>query len=185
MIKSLNKETENKMELAIESLAHELGTIRTGRASVSLLDGIKVDYYNSMTPLNQMATISIPEPRLLVIQPWDPSSLNNIEKAILKSDLGLNPTNDGKVIRLTIPMLTEERRKQLVKMVRNIAEESRISIRNARRESNEKLKKLEKDKAISEDEYHNSLKDIQNLTDDFITKVDELLEKKEKEIIEI
>ena len=138
-----------------------------------------------MTPLNQMANISVPEARLLVIQPWDPTTLQNIEKAILKSDLGLNPSNDGKVIRLSIPMLTEERRKQLVKIVKNIAEESRISIRNTRRDSNEKLKTMEKNKEITEDEYHTGLKDIQRLTDDFIARVDEVLENKEKEIMEV
>ncbi|MGA1865023.1 MAG: ribosome recycling factor [bacterium] len=185
MIKTLNKETKEKMDLAIDALRHEFGTIRTGRASPSILDGIKVEYYNSLTHLNQMATISVPEPRLIVIQPWDPSALANIEKAILKSDLGLNPTNDGKVIRLAIPMLTEERRKQLVKVVKNIAEECRISIRNTRRDSNERLKKMEKDKDITEDEHHNGLKEIQNLTDEYITKVDELLTKKEKEILEV
>jgi ribosome recycling factor len=185
MIKSLNKETKEKMDMAIEAISHEFGSIRTGRASASILDGIKVDYYNTLTPLNQMATISVPEPRLIVIQPWDPSALANIEKAILKSDLGLNPSNDGKVIRLAIPMLTEDRRKQLVKVVKNMAEESRISIRNTRRDSNEKLKKMEKDKEITEDDYHNGLKEIQNLTDDFIAKVDDLLSKKEKEIMEV
>jgi ribosome recycling factor len=185
MIKKVNKETKEKMDLAIEALSHEFGTIRTGRASASILDSIKVEYYNSLTQLNQMATISVPEPRLIVIQPWDPSALGNIEKAILKSDLGLNPTNDGKVIRLAIPMLTEERRKQLVKVVKNIAEECRISIRNSRRDSNEKLKKMEKEKDITEDEYHNGLKEIQNLTDEYIAKVDELLTKKEKEILEV
>ena len=185
MIKSLHKETQSRMESAVNALAHEFGTSRTGRASVSLLDGIRVDYYNTITPLNQMATISVPESRLLVIQPWDPSSLANIEKAILKSDLGLNPTNDGKVIRLAIPMLTEDRRKQLVKVVKNIAEESRISIRNARRDSNERLKSMEKEKDITEDEYHSGLKDIQKLTDDFIAKVDEILNKKEEEIMEV
>lgn len=185
MIKSLNKETEGKMEAALEALSHELGTIRTGRASPSLLDGIKVEYYNTMTPLHQMANISVPEARLLVIQPWDPSTLQGIEKAILKSDLGLNPSNDGKVIRLAIPMLTEERRKQLVKIVKNIAEESRISIRNTRRDSNEKLKTMEKNKEITEDEHHTGLKDIQKLTDDYIARVDVILENKEKEIMEV
>ena len=185
MIKSLHKETKEKMDMAIEAISHEFGSIRTGRASASILDGIKVDYYNTLTPLNQMATISVPEPRLIVIQPWDPSALANMEKAILKSDLGLNPSNDGKVIRLAIPMLTEERRKQLVKVVKNMAEESRISIRNARRDGNEKLKKMEKDKEITEDDYHNGLKEIQTLTDDFIAKVDELLSRKEKEIMEV
>jgi len=185
MIKSLHKETKEKMDMAIEAISHEFGSIRTGRASASILDGIKVDYYNTLTPLNQMATISVPEPRLIVIQPWDPSALANMEKAILKSDLGLNPSNDGKVIRLAIPMLTEERRKQLVKVVKNMAEESRISIRNTRRDSNEKLKKMEKDKEITEDDYHNGLKEIQTLTDDFIAKVDELLSRKEKEIMEV
>ncbi|MGA1839533.1 MAG: ribosome recycling factor [bacterium] len=185
MIKTLNKETKEKMDLAIDALSHEFGSIRTGRASPSILDGIKVEYYSSLTHLNQMATISVPEPRLIVIQPWDPSALANIEKAILKSDLGLNPSNDGKVIRLAIPMLTEERRKQLVKVIKNIAEECRISIRNTRRDSNEKLKKMEKEKDITEDEYHNGLKEIQNLTDEYINKVDELLSKKEKEILEV
>ena len=185
MIKTLHKETKEKMDLAIDALSHEFGTIRTGRASASILDSIKVEYYNSLTPLNQMSTISVPEPRLIVIQPWDPSTLPNIEKSILKSDLGLNPTNDGKVIRLAIPMLTEERRKQLVKVVKNIAEECRISIRNSRRDSNEKLKKMEKEKQITEDEYHNGLKEIQNLTDDYIGRVDELLTNKEKEIMEV
>ncbi|MGA1794267.1 MAG: ribosome recycling factor [bacterium] len=185
MTKELQKETRNKMDLAIDALKHEFGSLRTGRASASLLDGIKVEYYNSLSPLNQLATISVPESRLLVIQPWDPSSLANIEKAILKSDLGLNPSNDGKVIRLSIPMLTEERRKQLVKVVKNAAEECRISIRNSRRESNEKLKKMEKDKQITEDDYHNGLKEIQNLTDEYIGKVDELLDNKEKEILEV
>jgi len=185
MIKLLHKETKEKMDMAIEAISHEFGSIRTGRASASILDGIKVDYYDTFTPLNQMATISVPESRLIVIQPWDPSALANMEKAILKSDLGLNPTNDGKVIRLAIPMLTEERRKQLVKVVKNMAEESRISIRNTRRDSNEKLKKMEKDKEITEDDYHNGLKEIQTLTDDFIAKVDELLSRKEKEIMEV
>jgi ribosome recycling factor len=185
MIKKLHKETKEKMDLAIDALSHEFGTIRTGRASASILDSIKVEYYNALTPLNQMSTISVPEPRLIVIQPWDPSTLPNIEKSILKSDLGLNPTNDGKVIRLSIPMLTEERRIQLVKVVKNIAEECRISIRNSRRDSNEKLKKMEKEKQITEDEYHNGLKEIQNLTDDYIGKVDELLTNKEKEIMEV
>jgi ribosome recycling factor len=185
MIKTVHKETEKMMESAINALTHEFGTIRTGRASISLLDNIKVEYYHALTPLNQMTTISIPEPRLMVIQPWDPSTLPNIEKAILKSDIGLTPSNDGKVIRLSIPMLTEERRKQLVKVVKKIAEESRTSIRNARRESNEKLKKMEKDKEITEDDYHNGLKDIQKLTDDYIARADEFLERKEKEIMEV
>jgi len=185
MTKELYKETKNKMDLAIDALKHEFVSLRTGRASASLLDGIKVEYYNSLTPLNQMATISVPESRLLVIQPWDPTSLANIEKAILKSDLGLNPSNDGRVIRLSIPMLTEERRKQLVKVVKNGAEDCRISIRNSRRESNEKLKSMEKDKEITEDQHHNGLKEIQNLTDEYIGKVDDLLNNKEKEILEV
>lgn len=185
MIKSLHQETVNKMEDTLNALSHEFATIRTGRASPSLLDSIKVEYYGSITPLHQMANISVPEPRLLVIQPWDPTTIANIEKSILKSDLGLNPSTDGKVIRLAIPMLTEERRKQLVKVVKNMAEECRISIRNTRRDSNERFKKMEKDRDITEDEYHNSLKDIQKLTDDYIEKVDELLDKKEKEIMEV
>ncbi|MCL6582246.1 MAG: ribosome recycling factor [bacterium] len=178
-------EIEKKMTQRIEGLRREFNQVRTGRASAALLDGIKVDYYGTPTPINQMASISVPDPRTLVIQPWDITILNQIEKAILKSDLGIHPTNDGKVIRLTIPMLTEERRKQLAKNVRNIAEEAKVAIRNIRREANDKLKEMEKSKEITEDEYHAALKEVQKITDNYIEKIGESCLAKEKEIMEI
>jgi len=185
MIKEIQKEAEKKMDKAINALGHELSTIRTGRASVSLLDGIKVNYYNTLTPLNQMANITIPEPRMIIIMPWDPSIIGEIEKTILKSDLGINPTNDGKVIRLAIPMLTEERRKQLVKIVKAKAEDNKIAIRNIRRDINEQLKAGQKDKKITEDEYHSGIKDIQKITDEYIEKIDRITKDKEEEIMEV
>lgn len=185
MFGKLLKETEEKMKKVVENTRKEFGKIRTGRARPSLVEGIMVEYYGTMTPLEQMAKISAPEPRLLVIQPWDKSVINNIEHAILKSDLGLNPTNDGDVIRITIPQLTEERRKELVRVVRKKAEEERIAVRNIRREANEELKKLEKDGEISEDNYHRGLENVQELTDEYIEKIDKLLEEKEAEIMEV
>ena len=160
-----------------------MGKIRTGRASASLVEEIMIDYYGTSTPLNQLASISIPESRLITIQPWDPSVLGNIEKAILKSDLGLTPTNDGKIIRISIPALTEERRKELVKMVHKIGEEAKVAIRQIRRDANEKLKKMKKDKEISEDQFHRGQEEVQKNTDQFIQKVDEILKKKEEEIM--
>ncbi|MEW6380307.1 MAG: ribosome recycling factor [bacterium] len=178
-------EIEKKMTQRIDNLRKEFNQVRTGRASASLLDGIKVDYYGTPTLINQMASISVPEARTLVIQPWDITVLNQIEKAILKSDIGVHPTNDGKVIRLNIPMLTEERRKQLAKSVRTITEDAKVAIRNIRREANDKLKEMEKSKEITEDEHHNALKDIQKITDNYIEKAAELSLAKEKEIMEV
>jgi ribosome recycling factor len=182
---ALFEELQEKMGQRIEGLRREFNQIRTGRASAALLEGIKVDYYGTPTPVNQLASISIPEARTILIQPWDMSIINQIEKAILKSDLGINPNTDGKIIRLNIPMLTEERRKQLAKVVRNTAEEAKISMRNFRREANEQLKELEKRKEITEDDYHNGLKEIQKVTDQFIDKIGLMSQNKEKEIMEV
>jgi len=177
-------ETKEKMEVARDGFIKELQKVRTGRASLSLLDGIRVDYYGTRTPLNQMSTLSVPESRLITIQPWDASVLGDIEKAILKSDLGLTPANDGKIIRLSIPPLTEERRKELVKKVSKMGEERKITIRNIRRDSNEILKKMKKDGDITEDDLFKGQDETQKITDDFIEKVDTLCKEKEKEILE-
>jgi ribosome recycling factor len=177
------KEIEAKMTGALEALGRELATVRTGRASAGLLDGIRVDYYGTPTPVNQMASISVPDARTIVIQPWEAGQLKAIEKAISTSDLGLTPVNDGKIVRLAMPSPTEERRKQLAKTVHKIAEESRVAVRNLRREANDRLKTLAKDKKVSEDEERRSHDQIQKTTDRFITKVDELLKKKEQEIL--
>ncbi|HDH02093.1 MAG TPA: ribosome recycling factor [Nitrospirae bacterium] len=185
MDRELKKKAKEKMEKAIEVFRKDLGSIRTGRASTSLLDNISVNYYGTQTPLNQVASLSVPEPRVIVIQPWEQALIPVIEKAILHSDLGLNPSNDGKVIRIAIPPLTEERRKQLVKVVKKRAEEARVAIRNIRRETNEELKKLEKDKHISEDDIKKGLEEIQKLTDTYIKTIDEVLQHKEKEIMEV
>ncbi|NIQ38559.1 MAG: ribosome recycling factor [Proteobacteria bacterium] len=179
------KEFREKMTKTLTAAQHDLNKIRTGRASLALFDGIRVEYYGTPTPLNQVATMAIPESRLVTIKPWDPSIIGEIEKAILKSELGVTPVNDGKIIRITIPRLTEERRKELVKVVRKKGEEGKIAIRNIRREANDWYKSLEKEKAISEDELHKSLEGIQELTSEFIEKIDEVLEQKEKEILEI
>jgi ribosome recycling factor len=174
------------MEKSIEGMQHGLGAIRTGRASISILDHVQANYYGTLTPLNQMASLSTPDPTLIVIQPWDPSTIASIEKAILSSkDLGLNPTNDGKVVRLPIPSLTEERRKQLAKTVGHIAEQYRVAIRQVRHEANDELKTLLKDKKVSEDDEKEGLKKVQDLTNDFIARVDALQKKKETEILEI
>jgi len=178
------EETKEKMESARDGFTKELQKVRTGRASLSLLDGIRVDYYGTRTPLNQMSTLSVPESRLITIQPWDASVLADIEKAILKSDLGLTPANDGKIIRLSIPPLTEDRRKELVKKVNKMGEERKISIRNIRRDSNEMLKKMKKDSDITEDELFKGQDEVQKITDDFIEKLDALCKEKEKEILE-
>jgi ribosome recycling factor len=185
MEKELRKKTNERMQQAVDVLKKDFGTVRTGRASLALLDGIAVEYYGSATPLNQAATLSTPDPKQIVIQPWDPKIIVDIERAILKSDLGLTPTNDGKFIRINIPPLTEERRKDLVKVVKKRAEEAKVAVRNIRRDSNEGLKKLQKDKEISEDELKKSLDEMQKITDSFILKVDEALEHKEKEIMEV
>ena len=180
---SVMKEVETKMTGALEALGRDLATVRTGRASAGLLDGIRVDYYGTPTPVNQMASISVPDARTIVIQPWEAGQLKAIEKAIMTSDLGLNPVNDGKIVRLAMPSPTEERRKQLAKTVHKIAEESRVAVRNLRREAYDKLKALAKDKKVSEDEERRSHDQIQKTTDRFIAKVDELLKKKEQEIL--
>lgn len=185
MMETLFKETKDRMEKVLEALLREFNMIRTGRARPSLLDGIRVEYYGTLTPLNQMANISVPEARLLLIQPWDKTIVGDIEKAILKSDLGLVPNSDGEVIRISIPQLTEERRKDLVRFARKKTEEQRVSVRNIRRDANESLKKMEKEGSISEDDYHRGLDNIQEITNDYIEQVDEMLKEKEEEIMEI
>ena len=185
MEKELKRKAAEKMDSAIEMLKKEFSAIRTGRASLVLLDGIKVDYYGTPTPLQQLASLSIPESRQIAIQPWEQKIISEIEKAIMKSDLGLTPSNDGKVIRINIPALTEERRKQLVKVTKKNAEDSRIVIRNIRRDINEEIKKLEKEKHLSEDNTKKSLDEIQKLTDTYIKKIDDILMHKEKEIMEV
>lgn len=178
------RKAEQEMKRAIEATLKNFNGVRTGRASVSLVEGIHVDYHGTMTPLNQLASLAVPERRLITIQPWDPSAVQAIEKAILKSDLGITPTSDGKVIRLTVPTLTEERRKELVKVIHKMAEEGRVIIRNHRRDANDGLKKMEKAKQVSEDEVRKGNELIQDLTNKMIKNLDELLAKKEKEIME-
>jgi len=173
------------METVIEDFRRKLGTIRTGRAAVSLLDTVIVDYYGTMTPLNQMASVHAPEPQMLTVQPWDQSQIGTVEKAIRAADLGLNPSNDGKLVRIPIPPLTEERRKQLAKQVHDIAEDHRTAVRNVRRDSNERLKKMLKDKLISEDAERDGLDEIQKLTNSYIGKIDELSKSKENEIMSV
>src|ERR1041384_1096997 len=173
------------MKEQVEHIRHSLSTIRTGRASLAILDGVHVDYYGTPTPLSQVATLTIPDPTLIVAQPWDPSVLPAIEKAIQKSDLGLNPANDGKVVRIPIPPLTEERRKDLAKKVHHVAEEGRTHVRQSRRDANEAAKKLEKDKKISQDDEKRVLDHIQKLTDQHIKLIDEIAKKKEQEILQI
>ena len=180
---SVIKDVETKMTGAVDALGREFAAVRTGRASAGLLDGIRVDYYGTLTPVNQMASISVPDAKTLVIQPWEASQLKAIEKAIMASDLGLTPVNDGKIVRLAMPSPTEERRKALARTVHKIAEESRIVVRNIRREANDRLKALAKDKKVSEDEERRSHDQIQKTTDKFIARVDELLKKKEQEIL--
>jgi len=178
-------ESSDKMEKSVEAFKKELAKVRTGRASLTILDGISVDAYGSSMPLNQVGTITIPESRMLVIQPWDPQMLAAIEKAILKSDIGLNPIGDGKVIRLNVPQLTEERRKELVKLARKVAEEFRVAIRNIRRDAIETLKKQKKDKEISEDELFKFQDEAQSETDSYIKQIDEITANKEKEVMEV
>jgi ribosome recycling factor len=179
------KDLDVRMNSALEALGREFAGVRTGRASAALLESIRVDYYGNLTPVNQMASVSVPDARTLMIQPWEASQLKEIEKAIMKSDLGIQPVNDGKMIRLTMPTPTEERRKQLVKSVHKMAEDARVAVRNVRREANDKLKALAKDKKapITEDEERRGHDQIQKTTDKFIAKVDELLKKKEQEIM--
>jgi len=183
--KDVIKETKPRMESAIEDFRRKLATVRTGRAAVSLLDTVLIDYYGTMTPLNQIASVHAPEPQMLTVQPWDTTQLANVEKAIRAADLGLNPSNDGKLVRIPIPPLTEERRKQLAKQIHEIAEEHRTAIRNTRRDENDKLKKMLKEKTISEDAERDGLDQIQKLTDTFIAKIDELSKSKEHEIMSV
>ena len=183
--KDVIKETKPRMETVIEDFRRKLATVRTGRAAVSLLDTVLVDYYGTMTPLNQMASVHAPEPQLLTVQPWDQTQLGAVEKAIRGADLGLNPSNDGKMVRIPIPALTEERRKQLVKQVHEIAEDHRTAARNIRRDANERLKKMLKDKQISEDAERDGLDEIQKLTNNYIGKIDELTKSKETELTNV
>jgi ribosome recycling factor len=185
LAKQVLANTKDKMEKAVSSLSRELASVRAGRASANLLDKISVEYYGAPTPVNQLASISVPEARLLVIQPYDKTVLGDIEKAILKSDLGLTPSNDGSLIRLSIPALTEERRKELVKLVKKYAEEAKVAVRNIRRDGNDDLKKLEKDGNITEDELRSNTESVQKLTDEYIVKVDNVAKDKEKEIMEV
>jgi len=185
MIDDLLHELKARMEKSTEALHDDLIAIRTGRASPALVERLPIEYYGSVTPLNQLASIAVPEPRLLVIRPWDPSSLAEIERALLKSDLGLTPMNDGKLIRLNIPRLTEERRRDLVKVVARRVEEARVAIRNLRRDSLTDLKDFEKEKLISEDDLYQGKEKVQELTDQFIEKVDEMGKRKEAEVMEI
>jgi ribosome recycling factor len=179
------EELKASMDKAIRAFDKSLNKVRTGRASLSLLDGIKVEYYGVPTPLNQVATLSVPESRLILIAPWDNSIIGNVEKSIQKSDLGLTPTNDGKLIRLSIPPLTEERRKELVKVVKRLSEECKINLRNVRRDANDQLKTLKKDNDISEDEFYAFQEEVQEVTDKYIEKADNIVVSKEKEIMEI
>ena len=184
MIESIYQETKDNMGKSIDALKNEFNRVRTGRASLTILDGIRVDYYGTLTPLNQMANLSVPESRLITIQPWDISVIKEVEKAILKSDLGLTPSNDGKIIRISIPPLTEERRKELVKVINKISEDHKIAVRNIRRDSNELLKGLKKDGDISEDDAFNAQDQVQKITDEHIKLIDDVNKEKEKEILE-
>ena len=183
--KDVIRDTKPRMETVIEDFRRKLATVRTGRAAVSLLDTVIVDYYGTATPLNQMASVHSPEPQMLTVQPWDQTQLSAVEKAIRASDLGLNPSNDGKLVRIPIPSLTEERRKQLAKQVHEIAEDHRTAVRNIRRDANERLKKMLKDKAISEDAERDGLDEVQKLTNSFIAKIDEFSKSKEHEITSV
>ncbi|MES0350431.1 MAG: ribosome recycling factor [Desulfobacteria bacterium] len=184
MIDSVYDDAQERMADSIDALKNDFKKVRTGRASLALFEGMKISYYGTSTPLNQVASLSIPESRLVVINPWDQSIIGEIEKEILKSELGLTPMNDGKVIRISIPALTEERRKELVKVVGKIAEEHKVSIRNLRRDANELLKGLKKDGDISEDDFFRGQDKVQKITDDYIKSVDEICQEKEKEILE-
>jgi ribosome recycling factor len=185
MLNDVYSDTRDRMKKVIENLEREFKRVRTGRASVALLDGIRVDYYGTLTPLNQIATLTVPESRSITIQPWDATVIGDVEKAILKSELGLTPMNDGKMIRINIPPLTEERRRDLVKVIRKMTEESKVALRNIRRDSNEMLKDLKKDKAVSEDEQFRGQDEVQKITDEFIKQAEAVYAGKEKEILEV
>ncbi|MBL8124892.1 MAG: ribosome recycling factor [Pyrinomonadaceae bacterium] len=184
-VQDVIKDTKPKMEAVIEDFKRKLSNVRTGRATVGLLDAVHVDYYGTSTPLQQMASVAVPEPQLITVQPWDISQLGAVEKAIIAANLGLNPSNDGKLIRLPVPPLNEERRKQLAKQVHEIAEDHRVAVRNVRHASNDSLKKLLKDKLVSEDDERSGLEEVQKLTNSFITKLDELAKNKEHEIMSV
>jgi len=183
--KEILQRTEKRMAATVDDAKGKLATVRTGRASLAILDGVRIDYYGTPTPLNQVAKLSVPEPSLIVVQPFDPSTLQPIEKAILSSDLGLNPANDGKLVRIPIPPLTEERRKQMVKKVRSMGEDAKTAVRQIRRDANEEVKKLEKESSLSEDEAHRSLDEIQKVTNKHVEAIDELTKAKEQELMEI
>ena len=185
MMKDVITKTRQGMEKSIESLKKDFTRVRTGRASVSLLDDVRIDYYGTPTPLSQVGTLAVPEPRLITITPWEKKLIPDIEKAILKSDLGLNPSSDGVLVRIIIPPLTEDRRKEMCKVLKRLGEESKIALRNIRRDGNDGLKKLEKDKEISEDDLKRGEKEIQELTDQYVKKVDETVAAKEKEVMEV
>jgi ribosome recycling factor len=184
MLEEIFEETRENMGKSVNALKNEFKKVRTGRASVAILDGIRVDYYGTPTPLNQMATLAVPESRLITIQPWDVSVIKEIEKAILKSDLGLTPSSDGKIIRIAIPPLTEERRKELVKVINKMCEDFKIAVRNIRRDANEMVKELKKEGDISEDEAFKAQDQVQKITDEQIQRIDEITKQKEKEILE-
>jgi len=184
-IKEVENYAKGRMEKVLSDLQHEMASIRTGRASVGLLDGVRADYYGTPTPLNQLATLHVPEPSLITVQPWDVSQIGIIEKAIRSADLGLNPNNDGKLIRVPVPPLTEERRREIVKHLHVVAEDHKVAARNIRRDANENIKKLLKDKIISEDDDRRAHDDVQKMTDGYITKVDQAAKAKEKEILEL
>jgi ribosome recycling factor len=184
MIESIYQEARDRMAKSIDALNNELKRVRTGRASISLLDGIRVDYYGTPTPLNQVASLSVPESRLITVQPWDATAIKEIEKAVLKSDLGLTPANDGKIIRIAIPPLTQERRKELVKVVNKTCEEYKVAVRNVRRDCNELIKGLKKDGDVAEDEAFKAQEQVQKITDEHIRKIDDIYKRKEKEILE-
>lgn len=185
MYKKTLAQAEEKMKKSLETVRHELASIRTGKATTALLDGIKVEYYGNPTPLNQVASVAAPEPRLLVVQPWEKNMLHPIARAIQAADLGLNPQDDGQVLKIPIPPLNEERRRDMVKMVKKMAEEGRVAIRNVRHHTNDELKKLQKDKAITEDEEKRAVAESQKLTDRYIETVDEMVRKKEAEVMEV
>ncbi|BDV43519.1 ribosome-recycling factor [Geotalea uraniireducens] len=185
MTKDVIANMKNHMDKSIESLRKEYQKVRTGRASTGLLDEVKVEYYGNPSPLNQVATLSVPEPRTIIIQPWEAKLIPVIEKAIMNANLGFTPANDGKTIRISIPPLTEERRKEIVKMLKKLAEDAKIALRNIRRDAIDELKKLEKDKQISEDELKRGEKDVQDVTNSFVAKVDDVLAHKEKEVMEV
>jgi len=185
MIADVKSKTTAGMVKALESFRRDLSKVRTGRASLALLDDIRVDYYGTPTPLNQVAALAVPEPRLITIQPWEKNLAGEIEKAILKSDLGLNPSSDGQLIRLAFPPLTEERRKEMVKQVKRLGEEAKIAVRNIRREGNDALKKFEKEKEITEDDLKRGEKEVQDVTDDYVARVDKVITEKEKDLMEI